>query len=275
MQSMPLSQHLSGDILRRLRDHGHVIHLVTRRDVAQRYRGSVLGIGWMVVSPLLMLAIFTFVFSVIFQVRWGQELESTLAFGIVLYCGLIVHQFVAECLTRAPGLLLAFPSYIKNVVFPVETLGFVIAGSAAVGFLLNFGVLVAAHILLLGWPPATIFLAPLVVLPMMIFSMFVIWSLAALGIYVRDLSQITQFLTIILMFMSPIFYPLDAVPDQFRWVLELNPMAFTIEQLRAVVIFGEIPNLGWTLFAVFIACVAARLGLAFFMRLRVGFADVL
>lgn len=249
---------------------------MTRREVIGRYKGSVLGLAWSFLNPVLMLAVYTFVFSEIFKMRWSVEGEENKAqFAIVLFVGLIVHGLFAEVLNRAPGLILANANYVKKVMFPLEILPAIAMGAALFHSLISLGVLLAAFALFNGYLHWTVIFIPLVILPLMILTLGLAWLLAALGVFLRDVGQTIGIITTILLFLAPIFYPVTAVPEDFRPWLMANPLTFIIEQARDVLIWGRLPDgsgLGlYTLGAMAIAWV----GYAGFQKTRKGFADVL
>ncbi|MFN3786333.1 MAG: ABC transporter permease, partial [Thiothrix sp.] len=176
---------------------------MSKRDVLGRYRGSMLGMVWSLVNPLLMLAVYTFVFSVVFQARWGLDTtERHGSFAVVLFAGLVVHSLLAECVNRAPSLILANANYVKKVVFPLEILPWVTLVSALFHTGISVLVLLMAEFILMQHVPWTVLLLPLVWLPFVIGIMGLGWFLAALGVYVRDVAQITGLITTVLLFMS-------------------------------------------------------------------------
>lgn len=263
-------------IISSLVSHRQLIWAMTRREVIGRYRGSVLGIVWSFFNPVLMLVVYTFVFSVVFKARWGAGgEESKVNFAIVLFVGMIVHGLFAECVNRAPGLILSNVNYVKKVIFPLEILPVIAMGSALFHTLASLIVLLGAILLAGSGISWTIMFFPLVILPLLLATMGVAWFLAALGVYVRDVAQITGMITTVLMFLSPVFYPLSALPEKYQDWLRLNPLTFIIEEARQVMVFGQLPNFtGW---AVYLAasCLIAWLGFAWFQKTRKGFADVL
>jgi lipopolysaccharide transport system permease protein len=261
-------------IISLLRNRSLIMALI-KREVVGRYRGSFLGIFWSFFNPIFMLAVYTFVFSVVFKARWNASSDSKTEFALVLFAGLIVFNLFAECVNRAPGLILANANYVKKVVFPLEILPWVALGSALFHTLISLGVWLIAYAFLFGLPYATTLLLPLVFLPLMLLIMGVSWMLASLGVYLRDVSQFVGILTTVLMFLSPIFYPISALPETYRSFLLLNPLMPAIEQTRNVLFWGKIPGmsmLGGYLLAA--ACIA-WLGFAWFQKTRKGFADVL
>ena len=246
-----------------------------RREVLGRYRGSVMGILWSFFNPLFMLLVFTFVFSVVFQARWGGGSGSKTEFAVVLFAGLMMFNLFSECINRAPSLILSNVIYVKKIVFPLEILPAVTLLSAAFHAAISLGVWFLAYILFFGMPHATVLLLPLIVLPFVMFIMGISWVLASLGVYLRDVSQVIGVITSVLMFLSPIFYPASALPENYRHLLYLNPLTPVIEMTRDVLYWGRIPDIQ-LLGAYWIATVMiAWLGFAWFQKTRKGFADVL
>ncbi len=264
--------HLQGHFWR----HRHLIWQMARREVIGRYRGSVLGLLWSFFNPLLMLAVYTFVFSVVFQARWGQgESGGRAEFAIILFAGLIVFNLFAEVINRAPGLIVSHANYVKKVVFPLEILPVVAAGSALFHTLVSLAVLLLAFALIHHSLPWTVLLFPVVLLPLVVLTIGLAWFLASLGVFLRDVAQTVGILTTALLFLSPIFFPASALPEMIRPFLFLNPLALVIEQTREVLIWGRVPDwLGLALYGV-ISLMVAGAGLLWFQKTRKGFADVL
>jgi lipopolysaccharide transport system permease protein len=272
MQNFSISP---GEMIASLWRNRSLILALIKREVVGRYRGSFLGVFWSFFNPLFMLAVFTFVFSVVFQARWGGGSDSKTEFALVLFAGLIVFNLFAECVNRAPGLILANVNYVKKVIFPLEILPWVVFGSAMFHAAISIGVWLTAYALLFGLPHITALLLPLIFLPLALLIIGISWMLASLGVYLRDVSQFVGILTTMLMFLSPIFYPVTALPEKYRSFLLLNPLTPAIEQTRNVLFWGKIPGMaimgGYFLAA---SCVA-WLGFAWFQKTRKGFADVL
>lgn len=253
-----------------------LIGQMTRREVVGRYRGSVMGLAWSFFNPVLMLFVYTFVFSVVFKARWGVGGEESKAdFAIILFVGMIVHGLFAECINRAPGLILSNVNYVKKVVFPLEILPWVTMGSALFYSLVSTAVLLLAQLIINHFLPWTSVLFPLVLLPLVFAGMGFAWFLAALGVYVRDIGQVTGIFTTVLLFLSPVFYPVSALPEEYRGLLQLNPLTLIIEESRKVLVFGSLPDwpsLGIGLLA---GLAIAAAGFWWFQKTRKGFADVL
>lgn len=252
-----------------------LIRVSVKREVLGRYRGSFMGLLWSFFNPLFMLAVYTFVFSVVFKARWNVTSESKTEFALVLFAGLIIFNLFADCINRAPGLILANVSYVKKVVYPLEILPWVALGTALFHGCISLSVWLVAHIAFFGPPPATIIFLPMILVPFLLFISGLSWALASLGVYLRDVSQFIGIVTTVLMFLSPIFYPVTAIPEQYRHILFLNPLAFIIEQARDVLYWGKMPNFSMVGLYLLVATGIAWLGFAWFQKTRKGFADVL
>ena len=255
--------------------HRILIRNLVEREVVGRYQGSVLGVLWSFFNPVLMLAIYTFVFSVVFKARWTGGGGSKVEFALLLFIGLMLFNLFAECVNRAPTLVLNHANYVKKVVFPLEILPWAGLGSALFHALASLMVWLAAHAVLVGPPPATALLLPLVVLPLLLLTLGLSWALASLGVYLRDVSQVVGLATTGLMFMSPVFYPVSALPQAFHVVFRLNPLVPVIEQARDVLFWGRGIDLPTYAASLALSSVVAWLGFAWFQKTRAGFADVL
>ena len=235
-----------------------------------------MGLAWSLVNPILMLIVYTFVFSVVFKARWGIDSDESKAdFAIVLFAGMIVHGIFAECINRAPTLILSNPNYVKKVVFPLEILPWAALGSALFHALVSLFVLIVAQLIVAHQLPWTCIFFPLVLLPLLILTVGFAWFISSLGVYVRDIAQTTGILTTMLLFLGPIFYPVSALPEAYRPWLMLNPLTFIIEQIRAVLLWGHAPNWSGLALYALIALGVAWGGFYWFQKTRKGFADVL
>lgn len=263
-------------VARSLWRHRELILQMTRREVVGRYRGSVMGLAWSFFNPVLMLVVYTFVFSIVFKARWGMgSEESQTSFAIILFVGMIVYGLFAEMANRAPTLILSNINYVKKVIFPLEILPVVSLGAALFHSMISLGVLLSAIVLINGNLVWTIIFFPLIVLPLLLATLGVAWFLASLGVFVRDVGQTISIFTTVLMFVSPVFYPINALPEKFQIWLTLNPLTFVIEQSRAVMIFGKQPDwMGLGIYAS-ISLLVMWSGYWWFQKTRKGFADVL
>jgi lipopolysaccharide transport system permease protein len=224
---------------------------LVRREIEARYRGSMGGIAWSLVTPIVMLGIYTYVFSIIFRARWGEMAVSRVDFAVLLFAGLLVYGIFSECALAAPRQVTDNPNFVKKVVFPLEFLSVVTLASALFHFAAGLAVLLA-FCLALGTS----------------------WLFAALGVFLQDLRHFVALVTSALLFLSPVFYPLTAVPEHLRGLVRLNPLSLAIEHLRAVVVFGRVPDLPeWGANLAFGLAVAAA-GYWWFQRSRPEFADL-
>lgn len=262
-------------IIGSLLSHRELIWELVKRDFIGRYKGSFMGIAWSLFHPLLMLVVYTMVFSVAFKARWGTGEESKVSFALVLFSGMIVHGLFAECLNRAPSLVVNQPNYVKKVVFPLEILPWVAVISALLHFLVSLGLLLVFAMVTGEGIKLGIVLLPVVMLPLVVMILGLTWLFASLGVYLRDVAQGMGIITTILMFVSPVFYPSSSLPTNFRFLLALNPITLPIEQLRDVMLWDK--SIQWDDWGVslLISCATVWIGFWWFQKSRRGFADVL
>lgn len=246
------------------------------RDLAARYRGSLLGVVWALMTPLLMLLIYTFVFGVVFQARWGHtsHADSPAFFAITLYSGLIIHQLAAEILSRSTSILTHHSNYVKKVVFPLPLLCVMVVLTAltmaAIQIILLLVAVGAVHHVSWTW-----LYIPVVVAPFALLLLGVSWLLASIGVFLRDLDQLIGLIVMLLLFLSPVFYPAEALPEAYRSWIYLNPLTPIIENMRAVVLGDTAPD--WQMLGLYsaVALGVCQLGWWWFRRTRKGFNDVL
>lgn len=256
-------------------DYASLLWQFARRDITGRYRGSMIGFGWAVLNPLLLLAIYTFVFSIVLQLRWDGPVADRVDFALVIYAGMIVHGFFAECLTRAPSLILDNRNLVKRVVFPLEVLPWTVLVVAAFHFAVGVILIAAVALAKSGTLPLSALSLPVIVLPLALAALGFVYAFSALGVYLRDLGQLVGFIAMMLLFMSPVFYPVSAVPPAWRWIIAINPIATFIEETRGALLFGVWPR-SVPLAAMWcVGLATASLGFFWFQRTRKGFADVL
>jgi len=258
-----------------IRHHQMIVQLI-KRELLARYRGSMLGIAWSFVTPLIMLGVYTFLFTVVFKARWGIEQQSNHAdYAIIMFVGLIIHGLFAECINKAPQLITSNLNYVKKIIFPLEVLPWIALGCALFNAVISVFILLIAQIILHHQISWTLIFIPLIFFPFILFVMGCSWLLAAAGVYLRDISQTTSIISSVLLFMSPVFYSLSMLPDSLMTVAQLNPLTLIIDDSRKVLLFGELPNfLALGIYFVFGATIA-WLGFIFFQKTRKGFADVL
>ena len=255
----------------------NLIVQMTKREVIGRYKGSIMGMTWSFFNPILLLVVYTFVFSELFKSRWGGSGgdDSKTQFAVVLFVGMIFLNLFNDVLNRAPNLILANTNYVKKVIFPLEILPIISMGSALFHAMISLLVLLTAIILFNGYIHWTAVYIPLIFFPLIIVTTGLAWILASVGVFLRDVGQTISIITIILTFLSPVFYPINAVPEKFRFLIMTNPLTFIIEQARDSLIWGHPPN--WTGLIIYniAALTVAWIGFIWFQKTRKGFADVL
>ena len=258
-----------------IKNNFYLLSQLTRRDIASRYQGSAAGLLWAFLSPILMLLVYTFVFGYVFKARWmGAETDRSF-FALNLFAGMIVHGFLAECVIRSPALLQQHSNFVKRIVFPLWLLPIVPLASALFHTAVSFLVLFLAYSAIVQDVHWQLLALPVLIVPFVLFLTGLVWMLSALGVYLRDLSQIIPILVTVLMFMSPVFYPAEALPEKIRPLMYMNPLTPAIETLRAVLFAGQLPSIASYSVALIAGLLFALLGLFIFNRLKVGFSDVL
>lgn len=265
----------SGGALSALGRHRTLTWELARRDVLGRYRGASFGLLWSLISPFLLLCVYTFAFGTVMGSRWPQIESGQTHFAIVLFVGLIVHGFLAECLGRGPELVVSNPNFVKKVIFPLEILPWPMVLSALFHACMNVVVFLVLRLALDGEFTWTFVLLPLVMLPLVVLALGISWFLAATAVYVRDIRQVTGPLSMALLFLSSAMMPVESIPPAYRWVFEINPLTFIIDQAREVLLWGHMPD--WAGLGLYLvgASVAMVAGWAWFRLTRPGFADVL
>ena len=263
-------------LVRAMVRHRHLCWQMITRDIQQRYRGSALGMVWTLVTPMLMLAVYTVVFSGVFKAKWtAASSDSTISVALILFSGLMVHTMLSECLSRAPSIILQHSSFVTKVVFPLEILAPMLLGSALFHFCMSVSILLGALWLIQGALPLTVLYLPIVLLPLWLLMLGGAWLLASIGVFLRDIGQVIGLLMTVLLFLSPVFYPVESLPEAWRGVVNLNPLAFAIEQVRAVVLWGHAPAWRGLMWHGMIGLLVLWIGFAWFQRTRKAFADVL
>lgn len=248
---------------------------LAKREVLGRYRGASFGLLWSLISPFMMLVVYTIAFGYIMKSRWPHASGSTAEFALILFLGLIVHGFFAECLTRAPMLIVGNTNLVKRIIFPLEILPWPMVLSALFHLVANtlvfaFLYLIANHFL--HW---TIVFLPLILAPLVVLTAGVVWFLASLGVYMRDISQVTGVLSTAMLFLSSAIVPVETLPPTYRALFLLNPLTYIIDQTRAVAIWGQMPNFTGLAIYTIVALIVAQVGYFWFVKTKRGFADVL
>lgn len=250
-----------------------LLRAMTRRDLAARYRGSMLGIGWALLTPFLMMALYTTVFAVFLRMRLSAD-ASPLAFALYLLAGLLPWTAFAEAAGRATGVMLEHQNLVKKVVFPLEIIPLSATCGALVNHAIALGIFLIAVLALRGWSP-TLLLLPLVLAPLVLLSAGVSLLLASLGVFLRDFGQVIGLILTAWLFLTPIMYPQDLVPARFQPFIRANPFTAIVEGYRRVILDGSPPDpvaLTWLYAVTILICIA---GFWWFRRTKAIFADVL
>jgi len=265
----PLSPYIA------LKRHFALVVQMAKRDVAGRYRGSFMGLFWSFFNPLLMLAIYTFVFGVIFKAKWNAQVTGHFQYAVMLFAGLNINQMFSECANKAPSLIIQNTNFVKKIVFPLETLSWSTLGAALFHLMVSTIVLLIISAFANHTIPWTLLLFPVVVLCFLPFVAGTVWLLASLGVFLRDLQQAISIITTALMFLAPILYPMTVIPERWRGFMYANPLTVMAMASQNTLVLGQQPNwvhLGWYLLG---SSLFAWLAFMWFERTKKGFADVL
>lgn len=262
-------------MIKTLYKNNYLLRQLIKKDIQQRYQGSVLGMLWSFIVPLLMLVIYTFVFSEVFQAKWDINTDDKYQFALVLFCGLTAFNMVGEVMNRSTVLIASNTNYVKKVIFPLEILPVVTVFSALFNAVIGFMILIVAQLVIYHTVSVTIYLVFLALIPLVILCIGLGLLISAISVYLKDVNNFVSVLVTVLMYMSPVFFPLTSVPENFKFICEVNPLTYIIENFRNVVLYGR--SLDWKYYG--ISCIVAvavyLLGKVVFMRAKEGFADVL
>ena len=259
--------------LRDLFTHWQMFVRLVPRDIQARYLGSTFGVLWSFASSLMILLAYWFFLGVVLQAKWGSA--PSVQYPVILFSGLILHQFFSEIIGRAPGLIIANSSYVRKVVFPIQVLPWVTVATAIFHLLINLLILLLGQFLILHQVPLTWLWLPVVILPLIPMAAGISWVISSLGVYLRDMTHIVPLVLTIMMFLSPIFYSMEMVPEKYRPWLLLNPLTVIMEQARRVAIQGQHPDFVVLAIYAAISAVVMAAGYWWFARTKRGFADVL
>jgi lipopolysaccharide transport system permease protein len=255
--------------------NSYLLRRLIIRDFRQKYKGSVLGILWSVIVPLFMMAMYTFVFSEIFQARWSENSTNKYEYALVIFCGLSAFNMLSEVMTRSVGAITGNVNYVKKVIFPLYLIPFTITVTAFVNCLISYGVLLIANVMLNKMFYVGSIQLIIILVPLFVTSLGLSYALSATAVYYRDIANAISILVTLIMYISPVFYSLDVVPTQFRFVSYINPLAYVIENARRVCLYGQNMNLDYFIKSLLISVVVLIVGYFIFDRTKDGFADVM
>ena len=252
-----------------------LIRQFTIREVRGRYQGSVLGILWSFLIPIGMLVSYTFVFRFVLKAgSYRASDQSALEFGLSLFTGLLIFNLCSEAVTRAPALILSHPNFVKKVVFPLEILPVTTVLSSLVHILASLLIVMIVSACIsgqLGWQALWF---PVILLPYLCFIIGATWFLASLGVFLRDLGPAVAIFMQLLIFLSPVFYPLERVPESLQTLMQLNPLAVVVENGRRVLLWNTPPSMPALATMALLSIVVMQAGYTWFMKSKRAFADV-
>jgi lipopolysaccharide transport system permease protein len=252
----------------------HLLKTLVVRDIHAKYRETIFGYWWLVIYPVLMLSTYSFIFGGIFQSRWLNQ-GGMSDFVAMLYCGLIIFGIFSDAITRSTTIIRSQANFVKKIIFPLEILPLVIVGSAVYSALVSLGLLVLLLLVTKFSIPLTAVFIPLIFIPFIILVAGLTWLLASLGVFFPDMTQLVSVSTTILLFLSPVFFPLESVPALIEPFMMFNPLTFPIVELRNILLLAQQPDwYGIFIYSV-VALVVASVGLWLFQNTRSAFSDVI
>lgn len=255
--------------------HRELLFQLTKREIATRYKGSYLGLFWFVAQPLLMLVVYTFVFSVVFKARWGVTEASNLEYSLILFSGITTYNLFSDIISRAPNLITSNTNYVKKVVFPLELLPLVTLFSSLFFSSISYVILLVFIFIMNGGLNWTTVMLPIIILPLCFLSLGLSWIVSSLGVFFRDINHLVGVLLTALMFLSPVFYPVESVPENMRIIYSFNPLSYVIEEVRNILLVGTFPHIGQTILGLLISITILVIGYKWFVKTKRGFSDVL
>lgn len=255
--------------------NGYLLQQLLLRDFKQKYKGTVLGFLWPVIIPLFMMVIYTFVFSVIFQARWTAETTNNYEYALVIFCGLSSFNMLSEIMGRATTIISGNVNYVKKVIFPLEMLPFTITVTAFVNCLISYGILLVANLILTRTFFVTSLELVFLFIPLFGTCLGIAYALSAMAVYYKDIGNAIGILTTVLLYVSPVFYSLKAVPVQLQMISAVNPLSYIIENARQICLYGEHLNIQQYICSLIVSAILLGAGFLIFKRAKDGFADVL
>ncbi|TGL90223.1 ABC transporter permease [Leptospira congkakensis] len=263
------------DLFKSMFKNWNLIIQMTRREILIRYKGSFLGLIWAIVNPMIMLGIYTLIFGVIFRADWGGRMGNNSDFAFTLFVGLTVYQLFSEALIKSPMLIVNNANFVKKVIFPLEILPFVSLLASLFQMFINLLILIGYLVFFKKVFFVSMIFFPIIIIPHILFTLGVSYFFSSISVFIRDANQIVTYIATLVLYVTPIFYPLSAVPEKLRYLTLLNPISYVVEEARNSVVFGLTPQfLPLAVYAV-ISVIILALGYYFFQRTKPLFADVL
>lgn len=254
--------------------HRYLIHQLVKKELHAKYRKSALGLMWLLINPVLLVSAYTLVFGVLLRVRWGGA-GSTLEFALVLHAGVMFYMFFSEILSRSTNLVAAHKPFVTKMVFPMDVIPWVVTIVAAVTFVTTLLVWIVLYIAIKWQFPIGVIWVPLIFLPFLLFCLGLCWFVSALAAYRPDVEHGMPMLLLLLMYLSPLLFPVSKMPSEFRFIIMFNPLSHVLEPARAALLDGKMPDLRVVAVGTLFSLLVAWFGLASFRGNQKGFADVL
>ena len=261
--------------MQNIRGNSYLLKKLTIQEIESKYKDSILGMLWAILVPFLMLTIYTFVFSEIFSVKWNVDTSNKFDFAMILFCGLASFNMISEVMNRSTSLIISHTNYVKKVIFPLELLPISVVLSALFNCVISYAILIIANLLLNGnISPKVLQFFP-AMLPLVILALGITFFLSALAVFLKDLSSAISIILMLLMYSSPVFFSVEAVPENFRFICLMNPMTYIIENMRNIILYNQNMDLGYYAISVMVSVIILLIGYTVFNRTKEGFADVL
>ncbi|WP_028770279.1 ABC transporter permease [Silanimonas lenta] len=258
------------------RNEWDLFRALALRDIRKRYTETLLGASWGLLVPLVMLAIYTIIFSEIFKAKWGGlEVAAKTDYAVILFVGLIIYGIFAESVARAPSLIVSQPNLVTKVVFPLRLLPMVAVSTSLYSALVSLVPLLVFLAFSSFGLHLEALLAPLLLIPTIAFVLGFTFLFASLGVFLRDVDQFAALFARVMQYLTPVLYPSEIFPEPIRSVMRASPLAVQVEQLRDLIVFGKLPD--WSDFGVsaVISFLVFLAGYWWFQRTRRAFADVI
>lgn len=252
-----------------------ILQQLAKAEILTRYRGSILGVAWSILNPLFMLVVYSIVFQFLLKVRWAVETSEETPYALALFAGILIHSFFSDILVQATSSVSKHANFVKKIVFPLEVLPVVTVISSVFNLALSLFVFFLAILFFGVSIHLSLLLIPILLLPFIIFVLAMAYLLAAVGVYIKDISQVAGMLSTMFLFLSPVLYPLSVLPEGLRSIAMLNPLSFMIEQLRLLSLNGGMIDWHGYIIYCFVALGFLSIAYAVFQKTRKGFADVI
>ena len=262
-------------LIKSLIKNRELIIQLSNKEITSNYRGSFLGLGWSFLNPIIMLSIYTFIFSVIFEAKWGIDTNNKTEFALILFSGIIVHSLFCEILNSSPYLLSSNQNFVKKIVFPLEILPVVKFNASLFNSIISIFILLIGCFISSGNLNWKVAFFPITLFPIIPLTIGTGWLFSSLGVYIKDIGQFTGILTTLLMFLCPIFYPLSAVPIFWQKFMYINPLTLIVQEFRSVIIYSNFPNFKYLALHFLISLFYSIICFSWFQKSRKGFPDTL